>query len=359
VKSKIIKSIMFSTIGVLSASAISPIALTSCGKKNQQVVHVTGVTLNETKLELVEGGIAQLTATVLPENATDKNVIWKSNDKSIVNVDLYGKVKVFNEGTATVTVTTQDGNKSSTCLVKVSTNPAPIKVGESYGTWGNITVKYKLLSNYECRLLTKFMDADSENGYVAGAGVLRIPDHVVYNGENYYVKRIPSDWSDGENDVNGIEFESNVSHLKEICDYAFKYTKALNNYDKKICEFPEGLQYIGTEAFFDSCSVNLLGYAFPSTLNAINVRAFKYTGKIDFTDATPSSLTFRGNFNPENIKEEAFSPSSKKHLVNYVYAPTIEIATNISDYIKAYFSGDFYIVSESGLNCLIPRVIGS
>ena len=351
---------MFSTIGVLSTSVVTPVVLSSCGKrKNQQVVPVNNITLDKGRLGLNEGETAQLKATVLPENATNKNVTWSSSDPSVAAVDQNGNVKVFNEGTATVTVTTEDGNKSSACLVTVSTNPTPVVVGMDYGTWGNIKVKCKLLSNYECRLLTKFNGEDSENGYVEGAGVLRIPDHVVYNGENYYVKRIPSDWSDGENDVNGIEFESNVSHLKEICDYAFKYTKALNNYDKKFCEFPEGLQYIGTEAFFDSCSVNLLGYAFPSTLNAINVRAFKYTGKIDFTDATPSSLTFRGNFNPENIKEEAFSPSSKKHLVNYVYAPTIEIATNISDYIKAYFSGDFYIVSESGLNCLIPRVIGS
>jgi len=41
--------------------------------------------------------------------------------------------------------------------------------------------------------LTKYNGEDSENGYVDGAGVLRIPDHVAYNGENYYVRRIPSD----------------------------------------------------------------------------------------------------------------------------------------------------------------------
>ena len=357
-KSKIIKSILFSTIGILSTSAITPMVLTSCGKKNQQVVHVTGVTLNETKLELVEGGIAQLTATVLPENATNKKVTWKSNNKDVADVDLYGKVKVFNEGIATVTVTTADSEKSSTCLVKVSTNPAPVKVGESYGTWGNITVKYKLLSNYECRLLTKYDSADSENGYVAGAGVLRIPDHVVYNGENYYVKRIPSEWSDGENDVYGIEFD-NVSHLKEICDYAFKGTNALDNYQQKFVTFPEGLQYIGTEAFYNvdlGNEIKILGYVFPSTLNAINVRAFANACEINYTSTSPSSLTFKGDFDPNNIKEEAFATKSGSdyyHLVNYVYAPTIEIATNISNYIKAYFSGDF----KTGNEYLIPKTI--
>ena len=74
-KLKFIKSIMFSTIGVLSASAVSPIALTSCGKKKQQVVHVTSVTLDKDKLELAQGTTAPLKATVLPENATNKKVI--------------------------------------------------------------------------------------------------------------------------------------------------------------------------------------------------------------------------------------------------------------------------------------------
>jgi len=359
-KSKFIKSILFSTIGVLSASTISPIALTSCGKKKQQVVHVTGVTLNLNRLELVEGDTINLVATVLPENATNKKVTWKSNNKDVVDVDLYGKVKVFNEGIATVTVTTADSKKTDTCLVTISTNPAPVKVGESYGTWGNITVKYKLLSNYECRLLTKYDSADSENGYVEGAGVLRIPDHVVYNGENYYVKRIPSEWSDGENDVNGIEFESNVSHLKEICDYAFKGTNALNNYHQKFVTFPEGLQYIGTEAFYnvgDPDKLKMTGYVFPSTLNAINARAFANAGEINNVIlGSPSSLTFKGDFDPNNIKEEAFATKSGSdyyHFVNYVYAPTIEIATNISDYIKAYFSGDF----KTGNEYLIPKTI--
>ena len=315
-------------------------------------IPVTGVTLNETKLELVEGGIAQLTATVLPENATNKKVTWKSNNKDVVDVDLYGKVKVFNEGIATVTVTTADSEKSSTCLVKVSTNPAPVKVGESYGTWGNITVKYKLLSNYECRLLTKFMDADSENGYVAGAGVLRIPDHVVYNGENYYVKRIPSEWSDGENDVYGIEFD-NVSHLKEICDYAFKGTNALDNYHHKVCIFPEGLEYIGTEAFYNVDRGNGLvmsGLDFPSTLNAINVRAFANAGLIG-DEGNPATIMFRGNFNTANLCNEAFSPRTGKNTVYYVYAPVMEIAANIANHIRVVYENDF----ETGEGYLIPK----
>ena len=356
-KSKFIKSVLFSTIGVLSASTISPIALTSCGKKKQKTIAVKSVELDSAKLGLNEGENIQLKANVLPVNATNKKVTWRSSDESIATVDQYGRVEALLEGTVIITVTTDDGGKTADCEVEIFENTQPAILGQDYGTWGNIKVIYKLLSNHECRLLTK--SVDGQNGYVEGAGVLRIPDHVVWNDEIYYVKRIPSEWSDGENDVNGIEFESDVSHLTEICDYAFKGTNALDNYHQKVCTFPEGLQYIGTEAFYKvdiNNKLNVLGYVFPSTLNAINVRAFAISGTITYIMPTStSSLTFKGNFDPNNIKEEAFDPSSDgKHLVNYIYAPTIEIATNISEYIKAYFSGDFQTAS----GFLVPKAIG-
>jgi len=323
---------------------------------SEKIIPVASVSLDNDRLNLIEGGTAKLTATVLPEDATNKNVTWSSSDPSIASVDQSGNIKVFNEGTATVTVTTEDGNKSSACLVTVSTNPTPVVVGMDYGTWGNIKVKYKLLSNYECRLLTKFNGEDSENGYVEGAGVLRIPDHVVYNGENYYVKRIPSEWSNGENDVYGIEFD-NVSHLKEICDYAFKGTNALDNYHNNTLVFPEGVEYIGTEAFYNvdrGSGLMIYNIIFPSTLNAINVRAFANAGRFGNAD-NKAKITFKGNFNPGNIGDKAFSPYLRKNDVGYIYAPTIEIATNIANHIRVCYPDDF----EIGDEYLIPKVLGS
>ena len=323
-------------------------------------IFVEGIKLDKDNLGLNEGQTAQLTATVLPEDATNKNVIWKSSDESIATVDQNGKVTAiasgeWGPGLVTITATTEESQYTASCVVIVS--PA-VKVGESYGIWGDITVKYKLYSNHECRLLTKFMGADSENGYVDGTGVLRIPDHVVWNGENYYVERIPSEWSDGSNNIDGIEFD-NVSHLKQICDYAFKDTDALNNYDEKICEFPEGLEYIGTEAFYNvdrGNELKMMGFIFPSTLNAINVRAFANAGSICGLRTNKAIITFKGNFNPGNIGDKAFSPPSyQKHTVQYVYAPNIEVATNIARHIRVCYEDDF----ETGDDYLIPKVIGS
>ena len=386
-KSKFIKSVLFSTIGVLSISAVTPVILSSCGKKKQQVISVTKVKINTSDLELVEGKTAKLIATVLPVNAANKKVTWKSSNESFASVDQNGNVKAVSEGTATISVITDDGAKADFCEVIISADTLPVKVGESYGTWGDITVKYKLLSNHECRLLTKFNGADSENGYVDGTGVLRIPDHVVYNGENYYVKRIPSEWSDGENDIDGIEFESDVSHLKEICDYAFKGTDALDNYTQadtifddwdiqKVCTFPEGLEYIGTEAFYnvDWNQGLIAGYVFPSTLNAINVRAFANAPLIGFIKYEkkdwwnppvfireyPATFTFKGNFNSCNFGDDAFSALKDKNYVRYVYAPVMEIAANIANYIRVVCEDDFtteYIWSDYPV--IEPRVLGS
>ena len=331
-------------------------------------VPVQSITLNETRLELNEGETKKLTATVLPENATNKKVTWKSNDESVATVDQNGNVKGISPGTVDIVVTTEDGGYEASCTVIVwERGSKPVVVNlDGYGifTWGNITVKCKLISNNygdrEAVLLSKF-DGDDENGYVAGAGVLRIPDHVVWSSQNYYVKRIPSEWSDGENDVNGIEFESNVSHLREICDYAFKGTNALDNYYYKILEFPEGLEYIGTEAFYDVNRSNDLimdGIVFPSTLNAINVRAFANAGLIG-SATWPATLTFKNpDFDPNNIKEKAFSPYGylTTNYVQYIYAPTIELAARIKQYIFDHFVWDDF---ESDGNNLIPKVIGS
>ena len=82
-------------------------------------VSVTGVTVTPTTLTLVEGGKASLSATVLPANATNKEIGWSSSDDTVATVDANGQVTAVKEGTATITVTTVDGNKTATCTVTV------------------------------------------------------------------------------------------------------------------------------------------------------------------------------------------------------------------------------------------------
>ena len=86
---------------------------------------VEGITLNLDEAYMIEGESVQLTATVKPDNATDKSVTWSSSDESVATVDATGLVKSIKVGSATITATTADGsNLSANCLVTVNPIPA-------------------------------------------------------------------------------------------------------------------------------------------------------------------------------------------------------------------------------------------
>lgn len=88
-----------------------------------KVVNVTGVSLSKTSMTLTEGESDQLEATISPSNATDKTVNWTSSNTSVATVASDGTVTAKGVGSATITVTTSDGGKTSTCSVTVEAIP--------------------------------------------------------------------------------------------------------------------------------------------------------------------------------------------------------------------------------------------
>ena len=96
-------------------------------ERTPDVVPVASVTISRTSLGLNPGQSEQLTATVLPENATDKSVRWASTNPSIADVDQTGRVTANSVGTTTVTVTTTDGGKVAGCEVTVSAVYVPVE----------------------------------------------------------------------------------------------------------------------------------------------------------------------------------------------------------------------------------------
>lgn len=131
------------------------------------VIAVTGVKLDQTTLTLNAGKSAQLTATVSPSNATNKNVTWSSNNS---NVSVSGgKVTAKTAGSAIVTVTTADGGYTAQCNVTVN---ASTEVGhtklESLSVDGNCYFDTEILpdqnTNTEAKLYVK-----SGTTYICGA----------------------------------------------------------------------------------------------------------------------------------------------------------------------------------------------
>lgn len=107
---------------------------------------VTGVTVDPAKVTLAEGIVKQLKAVIVPESASNRELIWSSSDTTIVSVSSTGMVQAMKLGTAIVTATTVDGSKTSSCEVTVKVpggnmlqNPGiekALSVGWT-GDWGN------------------------------------------------------------------------------------------------------------------------------------------------------------------------------------------------------------------------------
>lgn len=87
-----------------------------------EVVEVVSVTLDQTAVNMEKGQNITLNATVLPENAADKTVVWSSSDSSVATVE-NGVVTAVAAGSAVVTATA--GTKTTQCTVTVKETEAP------------------------------------------------------------------------------------------------------------------------------------------------------------------------------------------------------------------------------------------
>ena len=107
-------------------------------------VTVTSVSLNKTSMSMTVGDTQTLTATVLPSNADDKSVSWSSSNSSVASVSASGIVTANVVGTATITVTTNDGGKTASCLVSVGyavPNAIDLGIGVKWGSFNLGAIK--------------------------------------------------------------------------------------------------------------------------------------------------------------------------------------------------------------------------
>lgn len=98
------------------------------------VIHVAGVQISERTLSLVAGNTAALTAKVLPDDAYNKKVVWQSDNPAVATVNEAGVVTAVKAGTANITVTTEDGAKTDTCVVTVTSGRSSSGGGSGGGS---------------------------------------------------------------------------------------------------------------------------------------------------------------------------------------------------------------------------------
>jgi len=112
------------------------------GLKTVEYTPTASLTLNRNTMQLELNKSEALIATLLPADASYKEINWKSSDTGVAKVDGSGRVTAVSLGTATITATSRQGGKTDTCAVTVNT-PTPgggDEQSNSSGSVSNITI---------------------------------------------------------------------------------------------------------------------------------------------------------------------------------------------------------------------------
>ena len=110
------------TNGVCPYSSSSSSSSTKTTSTVPTTIVVTDIKINENVTSMKEGESKKLTATVTPNDATDKNITWKSSDESIATVSTTGEVVAKKYGTVDIIATSSNG-KTSTIKINIKESP--------------------------------------------------------------------------------------------------------------------------------------------------------------------------------------------------------------------------------------------
>ncbi|MEJ0101600.1 MAG: Ig-like domain-containing protein [Bacteroidota bacterium] len=166
------------------------------------IINVTGVTVSPASASIAVNGTQQLTATIAPANATNKNVTWSSNNTAIATVSANGLVTGIAAGTATITATTQDGAKTATSAITVTTvSPGGSLSGSGIASTAAVNLTTEGTSDW----------AHWPNYDHKSTGGSKISNYTIIGGSAVYIYNdAPRSctWSDGTPTASGT---SNVS----------------------------------------------------------------------------------------------------------------------------------------------------
>jgi uncharacterized protein YjdB len=146
-------------------------------------IAVTGVTVSPTSASIAAGGTQQLTATVAPSNATNKTVSWVSNNTAVATVNTSGLVTAVGAGSAVITVTTQDGAKTATSTITVTSSSANLALNKPTTTSTTESATYPGSLAVDGNTTTRWSSAFADPQYI-----------YVDLGATYSVNRVKITW---------------------------------------------------------------------------------------------------------------------------------------------------------------------
>lgn len=145
-------------------------------------VKVEGISIQPEEKELIVGEEFILTPVITPEDASMKEVTWKSSDENIATIDESGKVKAINKGECIITATTKDGGFEATCKIKVISKydvsgvyfqeqNIKIVVGSNYQLNAIVTPATALNKNIKWRSSDDAIVSVDDNGIITGNSI--------------------------------------------------------------------------------------------------------------------------------------------------------------------------------------------
>ena len=158
------------SVGIANITAACGNATATC-KVTVNPVSASGITLNTQDMTLLVGQTGKLTATVTPDNTTDKTVIWESDNEAIAKVEAGGTVTAVSVGIANITATC--GEVSATCKVTVNARPETPKQYVRKGNGKSCTfvvmmnLTDKELTQQGCRFAYGYTDTQGDEHILA------------------------------------------------------------------------------------------------------------------------------------------------------------------------------------------------
>ncbi|MEG1945687.1 MAG: Ig-like domain-containing protein [Lachnospiraceae bacterium] len=218
-------------LGLINAKAVGKTIITaktlngkfsSACEVTVKTIPVKGISLGQTSLSMGIGNTVQLKATLIPSNALNQNVSWSSNNAAVASVEQNGMIKANHDGTAMITVTSEDGSYQATCEVQVYNQEQWYQNAE--GKWlyyvDGLPVKNTWIVG---------MNGDSELRYVDENGIMVI-NQFIFDGTYTYFMMV-----DGSPMKDRITYHPDGEHIIYFDEYGhevfsnFQYSKALNH----------------------------------------------------------------------------------------------------------------------------------
>lgn len=125
------KSILGKAIGTTELIAVIPSLEKSIAVPlTIKSFHVSNITLDKNEVSLLVGETMELKATIEPEDALNKNIIWSSSNEDIVTISKEGIITALASGNVVITAITEDGGKEVSCKVTVKEKENEEKLGD-------------------------------------------------------------------------------------------------------------------------------------------------------------------------------------------------------------------------------------